>query len=61
MKICFVINILRAQERLDVDVLNFKLSFDEDILPFFVLATVWATFSKIWANFFIKLLVTLFR
>jgi hypothetical protein len=52
VKICFVVDILRVQERLDVDV----LSFDEDILTFFVLATVLATilatFSKIWANFF---------
>jgi len=39
VKICFVVDILRVQERLDVDV----LSFDEDILPFFVLATVLAS------------------
>jgi hypothetical protein len=28
------------------------LSFDEDILAFFVLAMVLATFFKLWANFF---------
>jgi len=35
------------------------LSFDEDILSFFRLATDLATFSKNWANFFLNLLVTL--
>jgi hypothetical protein len=35
------------------------LSFDEDILAFFVLAIVLAIFFKLWANFFPKLLVTL--
>jgi hypothetical protein len=30
VKICFVVDILKVQERLDVNVLNFKLSFDED-------------------------------
>jgi len=39
--------------------LTIKLSFNEDILAFFDLATVWATFSKIWAIFFTNLLVTL--
>jgi hypothetical protein len=38
---------------------TFKLSFDEDILSFFRLATDLATFSKNWANFFLNLLVTL--
>ncbi len=38
---------------------TFKLSFDEDILAFFGLFTVLATFSKIWVNFFPNLLVTL--
>jgi hypothetical protein len=37
----------------------FKFSFDEDILAFYCLATIWATFSKIWANFFHNHLVTL--
>jgi hypothetical protein len=45
VKICFVIAVLRVQ---DVDI----LSFDEDILAFFVLAIVLATFSKLWVNFF---------
>jgi hypothetical protein len=35
----------------DVEVWIFRLSFDEDILAFFGLATVLATFSKIWAIF----------
>ncbi len=30
----------------------FKLSFDVDILAVLGLAIVWATFSKIWVNFF---------
>ncbi len=30
---------------------TFKLNFDEDIQAFFDLATVLATFSKIWATF----------
>ncbi len=38
---------------------TFKLSFDEDILVSFGLATVLATFSKLWADFFPNLLVTL--
>jgi hypothetical protein len=39
--------------------LTFKLSFDEDILAFFGLATVLAPLSKIWANYFPNHLVTL--
>jgi hypothetical protein len=38
---------------------TFKLIFDEDILTFSGLATVLATISQIWANFFPNLLVTL--
>jgi hypothetical protein len=38
---------------------TFKLSLNENIVTFFGLVTVLATFSKIWANFFLNLLVTL--
>ncbi len=36
-----------------------KLSLNENIVAFFGWVTVLATFSKIWANFFPNLLVTL--
>ncbi len=38
---------------------TFKLSFSEDIWAFIGLANSLATFSQIWANFFLNLLVTL--
>jgi hypothetical protein len=38
---------------------TFKLSLDEEILALLDLAIVWATISKIWANFLSNLLVTL--
>ncbi len=41
----------KSLDGVDVDVLDFKLSFDEGILALFRLATVLASISKIWANF----------
>jgi hypothetical protein len=52
-KMWFVVGILRARMGFDVDIFDFKLTFHEDILFFFDLATVLATFFKIWVNFFL--------
>jgi hypothetical protein len=41
----------KSLEGFYVDVWTFKLNMAEDILAFFDLATVLATFSKIWAIF----------
>ncbi len=58
-EICFVVDILWVQERLDVNVLNFKLSFDEDILTFFCFGNCFGYFFQNLGEFFPKLLVTL--
>ncbi len=42
---------LKRSEGLNIDFYTFKLSIDEDILKIFNLATVLATFSKIWVIF----------
>jgi hypothetical protein len=52
-------NICGGLKSVDVDVLTSKLNFNEDILAFFVLATVWASFFRNLGNFFLNFLVTL--
>ncbi len=49
----------KSLEGFYVDVWTFKLNMAEDILAFFDLATVLATFSKILGNFSPNLIVTL--
>jgi hypothetical protein len=59
VKIWFVVGIYRVQKGAMLMFGALQLSLNENIALFFGLATVLATFSKIWANYFPNLLVTL--
>ncbi len=54
-----VVGILRARVGLDVDIFDFYNDLSWRYFGFFGLATVLATFLKIWVNFFSILLIAL--